>query len=186
MIELITGHAGKAHVGSSDIGAFNASVFGKGCYILDGCEVTAPTANTVKISAGNLLLEGRHVRITGAGETVNIDSGASSYKRIDTLIAHYKRALEGVESLTFEVVKGIPVKSNLTPAAPNVPTSSILEESSDVQIPIAKILVDGLTPKIEKIVVNKWSLPLSNTSITVSSLPAPRTGTPNTIYLQML
>lgn len=156
MIELITGRAGKAHVDSEDIGAFNAGFMGKGSYILDGCEVTTPTANSVQISAGGFVVEGRFVRVTGAGETVSLDSGASSYKRMDLLVAHYKRLSDQTESVVFKIVKGTPVDSSQTPEAPSVPSASILEGNADVQVPFAQILIDGITPKLDKMLVEKW------------------------------
>ena len=160
MIELITGRAAKAHIDSADIGAFNAGFLGKGSYILDGCKVTTPTANSVNIAAGGFVIEGRYVRVTGAGETVSLDSGASSYKRMDLLVAHYKRLSDDTESVVFEIVKGKPVDSSQTPKAPTVPTASILDGNADVEVPFAQILIDGLAPKLDKMLVNSgaWDI----------------------------
>ena len=71
MAELITGRGGTDHVDSEDFGAFNVVTLGDGTYILSGCSMVMKTATTLHIAAGELLMQGRHVRIKGAGEDVD-------------------------------------------------------------------------------------------------------------------
>lgn len=84
MAELITGRGGTDHVDSEDLGAFNAVTLGDGTYILSGCSMTMKTATTLHIAAGELLMQGRHVRIRGAGEDVDVAVGTTGYNRNDS------------------------------------------------------------------------------------------------------
>lgn len=145
-IELITGRAGTAHVDSSDIGEFNAYAFGSGIYILNGCAATVSSVNGVKIGAGNVLAEGRHFRIIGTGEKLDIDNGQNNYKRIDVVAAHYTRNASGIESVALVLVKGTP--TTVTPAQPAMPNSGkVLDGATEAYWPLYAITIDGLTPQ---------------------------------------
>lgn len=145
-IELITGRAGTPHVDSFDVGAFNAATLGEGIYILSGAVATLADANNVNISAGELLCEGRHVRITGTGENLAIDNGTSAYKRNDIVAVKYLRDGDGIESATLVVIKGTPAVG--TPADPEMPTSGkVLENASEAYWPLYRIAIYGLAPQ---------------------------------------
>lgn len=150
-IELITGRAGKAHVDSSDVRAFNAYVNASGRYVLHGGGATIESANDLRVLPAEILMDGAHVRITGTGEEVTLENGASSYDRIDIVALHYTSTGgddSKVESVTLEVIKGTPVDTGgeaQDPAMP-VPGTSILDGSSEVYVPYVRVKITGLVP----------------------------------------
>ena len=150
-IELITGRAGRAHVDSSDVRAFNAYVNAEGRYVLHGGGATIESANNLRVLPAEILMDGAHVRITGTGEEVTLENGASSYDRIDIVALHYTSVGSDdsrVESVTLEVIKGTPVDTGggaQDPAMP-VPGTSILDGSSEVYVPYIRVRITGLVP----------------------------------------
>lgn len=150
-IELITGRAGRAHVDSSDVRAFNAYVNASGRYVLHGGGATMESANDLRILPAEILMDGAHVRITGTGEEVTLENGASSYDRIDIVALHYTSVGSDdsrVESVALEVIKGTPVDTGgeaQDPAMP-VPGTSILDGSSEVYVPYVRVKITGLVP----------------------------------------
>lgn len=150
-IELITGRAGRAHVDSSDVRAFNAYVNASGRYVLHGGGATMESANDLHILPAEILVDGAHVRITGTGEEVTLENGASSYDRIDIVALHYTSTGSDdsrVESVALEVIKGTPVDTGgeaQDPAMP-VPGTSILDGSSEVYVPYVRVKITGLVP----------------------------------------
>lgn len=162
-IEIITGRAGKPHVNSEDVRAYQAYTAGPGRYVLHGGKCTMTSANNAHIAPGEILVDGTHVRVTGTGEDVQIDNGASSYKRVDIVALHYEVTGSGesiVESVEFTVVKGTPAGSS--PEDPDMPTdTSILDGPQETYIPYARILIDGLAPQDPEMLVEQYALPVS-------------------------
>lgn len=119
-VHLITGYAGKEHITSSDQASFNASVFGEGAYVFNKGSILKATvlSNTaVSIADGDLLLNGRHIRITET-ETVNFDIGMADLCRIDLIAIAYEQDTDtGIESARLKVIKGIPSTSPIVPDA---------------------------------------------------------------------
>lgn len=150
-IELITGRAGRAHVDSSDVRAFNAYVNASGRYVLHGGGAEIESANNLRVLPAEILMDGAHVRITGTGEEVTLENGASSYDRIDIVALHYTSVGSDdskVESVALEVIKGTPVDTGgeaQDPAMP-VPGTSILGGSSEVYVPYVRVKITGLVP----------------------------------------
>lgn len=142
-IELVTGKAGVPHVDSEDVGAFNAYSLGSGAYIMDGCEVTAKSANSINIAAGEILWEGRHIRVKGSGERLPIDNGQTGYNRRDLITLNYAKDPNGIESVSFKVVKGTATTG--TAADPSVKVGSILAGDTSAVIPFARITLSGLS-----------------------------------------
>lgn len=154
-IELITGRAGTPHVDSSDMRALYAEIVGGARYLLNdhGTGVAEmESANDCHLMPAELLVDGAHVRITGAGETVHIDNGSSSYDRVDVVALHYTSTGNPdsrVESISVEVVKGTPVDTGGESQDPAMPSGSatILDGSTDVYIPYVRIKLVGLVPQ---------------------------------------
>lgn len=142
-IELVTGKAGVPHVDSEDVGAFNAHSLGSGAYIMSGCEVTAKSANSVNIAAGEILWEGRHIRVKGSGESLAVDNGQTGYNRRDLITLNYAKDSNGIESASFKVVKGTATTG--TAADPSVKVGSILAGDTSAVIPFARITLSGLS-----------------------------------------
>ena len=144
-VELITGHAGAAHISSADAGWFNAGAFGSGKYVLDtGAQLaaTVQSANLVTIGVGDALFEGRHVRVS-ATENVTIDNGAQNLGRHDIICIKYEYDTSlDVESASIVVVKGTAAAS---PADPTIPSGSILDGATEAYMPLWRIVLDGIT-----------------------------------------
>lgn len=143
MAELITGRGGTDHVDSEDFGAFNAVTLGDGTYILSGCSMAMKTATTLHIAAGELLMQGRHVRIKGAGEDVVVAVGTTGYNRNDIVALHYKQE-GGIESVSVEVVAGTPTTG--AASDPELGGGSILNGDSEAYAAIARVPIAGLAP----------------------------------------
>lgn len=143
MAELITGRGGTDHVDSEDFGAFNAVTLGDGTYILSGCSMTMKTASTLHIAAGELLMQGRHVRIKGAGEDLDVAVGTTGYNRNDLVALHYKQE-GGIESVSVEVVAGTP--STGAASDPELGGGSILNGDAEAYVAIARVPIVGLAP----------------------------------------
>lgn len=145
-IELITGHAGSAHVSSTDAGWYNVGTVGANKYVLDtgtqfACEVQS--ANLVTVGVGDALFEGRHVRIS-ATENVAIDNGAQGMNRNDIICIKYEYDNgTSIESASIAVIKG--TASSSTPSDPTIPAGSILEGSSTAYMPLWRIPISGIT-----------------------------------------
>ena len=160
-IELITGRYGTAHIGSEDVRAYQAYTAGSGRYVLHGGGASIQSANDVHLNPAEILIDGAHVRITGQGEDVTLENGASSYNRVDIVALHYLMTGSGdaaVESVTLEVVKGTP--SELTPSDPEMPASgSILDNVSETYVPYVRVLIQGLTPQTPEMLLPSYVNP---------------------------
>lgn len=145
-VELITGHAGSAHVSAADAGWFNVGVVGEGKYVLDtgtqfACNVQS--ANLVTIGIGDALFEGRHVRVS-ATENVALDNGAQGVNRNDLICIKYEYASStSVESASLAVIKG--TASSGTATDPDIPSGSILEGATTAYMPLWRIPISGIT-----------------------------------------
>ena len=152
-MELVTGHAGAAHVSGADVGAFNAKTIGDATYILDAAlpTLTMTDANTLTVPVCEVLAQGRHVRIT-APESVTIESGSQTGYRNDIVFLRY--TLESTTSV--ESVELVPVTGTTVASQPDVvdPTTeyssaSILDGATTVDIPFVRVKLAGLTPTPE-------------------------------------
>lgn len=146
-LEIITGKTGEPHIDSEDIGAYNAYTIGKDSYLLNGLDMTITNVNTLHVGTGEVLFQGRHVRIKGNGEDVAIANGTTGYKRNDILCLKYQKFPQNsdIESISLELVKGKPTTG--TPADPAITTGSILNGDTVVYLKLARIVVNGLTPE---------------------------------------
>ena len=144
-IELVTGHAGSAHVSSADVGQFNAGTVGTGKYVLNtgtkfACNVQS--ANAATIGTGDAIFEGRHVRVSST-ESVSIDNGAQGMKRNDIVCIKYDKDGSDVESASLAIVKGTATSG--TPSDPSIPSGSILSGSSTAYMPLWRLPINGIT-----------------------------------------
>lgn len=161
-IELITGRAGKPHVDSQDVRAYQAYTAGSGRYVLHGATCSVESANEVSIAPGEILVDGTHVRVMGDGESVTLVNGQTGYKRADIVALHY--TVTGseesiVESMEFAVVQGSP--SDTEPEDPAMPQSgSILDGVTETYIPYARVIIDGLSPQDPVMLVKQYALPI--------------------------
>ena len=145
-VELITGFAGTPHIGSDDVGAFNAGLVGPGDYALatgNQLKATMSNANTIAVQSGDAVLNGRHVHLTGT-TTATVQSGTQGQKRNDLVVLRYtKNTTTGVETCSIVVLKGTPTTG--TPADPAHNTGSILDGVATADMPLYRIPLDGIT-----------------------------------------
>lgn len=144
-IELVTGHAGSAHVTSAQDGRLNAAAWGGGKYVLPlqaQFAITVDSANQVTVATGDALLEGRHVT-SEAPTTLAVDSGTQGMKRNDLVCIVYAKDGSGVESAALQVVKG--TETSGTPTDPAIPSGSILAGDSACAMALWRLPINGIT-----------------------------------------
>lgn len=151
-LELVTGHAGTAHVSASDFGAMLAGLVGTGSYTLGALPTLSMSdANTVAIGPCEVLMQGRHVRLTGSN-TLSIRSGTQTARRSDLVCIRYTYDTSTtVEDVELVVVEGTAGASASDPAIPN--NASILDGATIADVPIVRVTLNALTPTAE------WLLP---------------------------
>ena len=147
-MHLVTGYAGKVHVTSADHGAFWAAVVGAENYILNrGSRFAAQIVsnNLVRIADGDLLMQGRHVRIA-PGETVDltVENGTVGMMRRDLVVVRYTRSeATGVEEANIVVVRGTPAGSS--PADPAYTVGDIFAGDYKADFPLYRLNINGTT-----------------------------------------
>ena len=169
-LEIITGKTGEPHIDSEDIGAYNAYTIGKDSYLLNGLDMSITNVNTLHVGTGEVLFQGRHIRIKGNGEDVAIANGTTGYKRNDILCLKYQKFPQNsdIESISLELVKGTPTTG--TPADPAITTGSILNGDTVVYLKLARIVVNGLTPAAPvKLLGTVKTLAETNTSLAATA-----------------
>lgn len=144
-IELVTGHSGAAHVSGADAGAMHAGICGSDSYVLGAVpSVTMSDANTLVIQPCDLMVEGRHVRLSGTN-TLSIRSGAQTGKRNDLVYVRYTyNSSTGTESAKLGVKEGTTATTATDPALDN--PSSVLDGATIADVAIARVSLDALTP----------------------------------------
>lgn len=146
---LITGARNNTpHVTSADDASFNAGIVGNGTFILNRGEklrAEVITNNLVRIMDGDLVAQGRHIRIeTSTYVDMTIDNGTVDMKRNDLICARYEKDIStGVESVDFVVVKG--EESAGEPADPVYAEGDIFVGDLVAEFPIYRVPIDGLT-----------------------------------------
>lgn len=155
-LELVTGHGGSTHVDSEDFGDFNAALFGKDCSVVDIGSMFAASlinANTVLLQGGNAMMYGRHVRLApGDTQEVSIANGASGQHRHDLVCIRYEKSEStSVEGCTFVVKQGTPTSG--TPVDPDYEAASILDGAGVSEMPLWRVVLDGLTASLERVYV---------------------------------
>lgn len=146
--EIVTGFTGEPHISAEQLGLLNVALVGSGDYLLntqDKLAATVPTANSITIGTGDVLMQGRHITIPEP-ETLSIGSGTTGYNRIDLVVIKYtKDPTTGVESVTLEIKQGQAVTG--TPAEPSYTTGNIITGGALLnELPIYRIVINGLMP----------------------------------------
>ena len=145
MVELVTGHANKAHATAEQAAGLNAGILGLDDYVLnvhDKLKITVVSANKVTIGTGELVMQGRHVS-QGTPEDLIVTNGSQGQKRNDLIVCRYAKGSQSVESAKLVVVRGTPTTG--TPADPAVNTTSPLDGGTTYDMPLYRIPLDGIT-----------------------------------------
>lgn len=161
-IELVTGHAGRNHVDSEDVGAFYAGVVGKGRYALDVGEnlaVTMSDANTVRIGTGLFVMDGRYVRVKDA-ESVKVANGAQAAYRKDLVVCTYTRdpSNGNVEGVAVSVLQGKAAPKESDANVPTFEKGDILNGDLKATVALAEVDLAGLTPTARLLLPSVTSL----------------------------
>ena len=145
MVELVTGHAGKAHATAEQAAGLNAGILGLDDYVLnvhDKFKITVVSANKVTIGTGELVMQGRHVS-QGTPEDLIITNGSQGQKRNDLIVCRYAKGSQSIESAKLVVVRGTPTTG--TPTDPALNTTSPLDGGTTYDTPLYRIPLDGIT-----------------------------------------
>lgn len=145
MVELVTGHAGKAHATAEQAAGLNAGILGLDDYVLDvhdKFKITVVSANKVTIGTGELVMQGRHVS-QGTPEDLIVTNGSQGQKRNDLIVCRYAKGSQSIESAKLVVVRGTPTTG--TPTDPTVNTTSPLDGGTTYDMPLYRIPLDGIT-----------------------------------------
>lgn len=160
--ELITGHAGRNHVDSADMGEAFAGIVGKGRYILDtgeGMACSMTDSNTLKVGTGSMLMDGRIVRNETAA-TFKIANGTQGQYRHDLACLRYTldRSNDSIESVEQVVLRGTPATTASEAKDPEYEAGDILSGDLSATVPIARVKLDNLTPICEAMLDSVTSL----------------------------
>lgn len=145
MVELVTGHANKAHATAEQAAGLNAGILGLDDYVFDvhdKFELTVVSANKVTIGTGELVMQGRHVS-QGMPEDLIVTNGSQGQKRNDLIVCRYTKGSQSVESAELVVVRGTPTTG--TPTDPALNTTSPLDGGTTYDMPLYRIPLDGIT-----------------------------------------
>ena len=148
-MKILTAYTGDAHIESADDGAKFAGIIGIGKYILNvgsKFEAEIVSNNLIKIKDGDLVNQGRHMRIP-VNETVEctIDNGTQSRYRNDLIVARYsKDSNTGIESANVVVIKGTASTSS-SPADPTYTSGDILNGALTDDFPLYRVRLNGLS-----------------------------------------
>lgn len=145
MVELVTGHANKAHATAEQAAGLNAGILGLDDYVLDvhdKLKITVVSANKVTIGTGELVMQGRHVS-QGTPEDLIVTNGSQGQKRNDLIVCRYAKSSQNIESAKLVVVRGTPTTG--TPTDPAVNTTSPLDGGTTYDMPLYRIPLDGIT-----------------------------------------
>lgn len=144
-MDIVTGHVGSAHVTSWQDRDLNQGIFGPDTYILNVGSKLAATIisnNEIRIADGTLVMQGcQGVIQKGTYDTISIDNGTQGLKRNDLICAQYTKS-SGVESLSLVVIKGTAASN---PVDPSYTSGDIQNGDSPVQVPVYRVVLDGLT-----------------------------------------
>ena len=142
---LDTGDTGRAVSAESD-GALFAGIFGSAKYVLEnGSQFKAEVQsnNIVKISDGDAVMYGRHVRIPANDSAlVTINNGHSGTNRIDLIVFRYTKDSTGKEMVDLAVIQG--EDSTGTAAAPATIDGDILTGAMQADFPLYIVELNGL------------------------------------------
>lgn len=147
-LHLITGYKGQAHISAADDGAFNASIFGSAKYVLPkGSKFSAQiiSNNKVRINDGDILLQGRHIRLNEGGYVdLDIDNGTNGKYRNDLIVCRYeKNSGTGVEEANLVVIKG--TEADVNPPDPAFNDGDLLTDHDlVVDFPLYRVPLNGL------------------------------------------
>jgi hypothetical protein len=102
--------------------------------------------NTVRVSDGEAVMQGRHFRIgNGGDEDVTIENGATGYYRSDIIVAKYAKGT--TEAVTLDVIKGTPTTgapTDPTVTEGDIPAGDTAHEMALFRVNISEFTIDSI------------------------------------------
>lgn len=146
-LHLVTGHSDSAHVTSTDHASLNTAIWGAdGCVLNRGQKfaTTVISNNLIRIADGDLVMQGRHVRLnTGSYVDVTIENGAQGKNRNDLIVCRYtKNDVSGIEECSLVVIKG--TETTGTATDPGYIDGDTLYRDTEADFPLYRIPITGL------------------------------------------
>lgn len=142
---LDTGDTGRAVSAESD-GALFAGIFGSAKYVLEnGSQFKAEVQsnNIVKISDGDAVMYGRHVRIPANDSAlVTINNGHAGTNRVDLIVFRYTKDSTGKETVDLVVIQGEDFTGTAT--APTAVDGNILTGAMQSDFPLYTVELNGI------------------------------------------
>lgn len=142
---LDTGDTGRAVSAESD-GALFAGIFGSAKYVLEnGSQFKAEVQsnNIVKISDGDAVMYGRHVRIPANDSAlVTINNGHAGMNRVDLIVFRYTKDSTGKETVDLVVIQGEDFTGTAT--APTAVDGNILTGAMQSDFPLYTVELNGI------------------------------------------
>lgn len=114
---------------------------------MTGITCTRIDNNTVRLSAGEVMVQGHQLRILGGTtQDLTVTSGTGGQNRIDLVVGQYERRAsdEDADVLEFAVVQGTPTAG--TPSDPSLTTQDInVSTNTTRQIALFRLFITGTT-----------------------------------------
>ena len=169
-MEIVTGYKGEPHIESDDIQSLLRGLVGSGACVMDTADrlnAELTDANTVTISAGDIVFQGVHARIPyGSTDTVAIANGTSDYDRKDIIALRYERnESTGVESVSWAYHQG---GSNGLP--PAITEGNIEEGDVVAEVAVYRIDFNAMTPEIVHLISSSMTLTDAGTMALMASI----------------
>lgn len=150
--DFVTSRQNKAHVTAEQAGALNIAIFGNGRYITkyaQGLEVSVASSNKINIAPGALIVDGRFV-INERAEQASIANGTQGKWRKDLVILTLKvDASTGVGTTALSTIQGTPAATQDAAKDPAYTPGDLSKGQYQAQVPIARVILNGLTPTVE-------------------------------------
>ena len=148
---------GYDHVGAQDQANANMSIVGDGVYLDpffgNKLAMEMTSANTLQIETGAVWANGHYVDLDHAVE-LQIANGKTANKRHDLVCIKCTISDLGgenqLDNYDLVVIQG--TQTTGTPVDPEVPTEGLTDKVAESYAVIARVVLDGLTPSVEKLV----------------------------------
>ncbi|MCD7805449.1 MAG: hypothetical protein LUH03_09990 [Oscillospiraceae bacterium] len=148
-MNLVTGYRGTKHVTSADMAAFNRVIFGDGDYVIQTGDCLAASysdTNILRISDGEMLIQGHHARIeVGDYVEVTLTDGTSGTYRKDYIVAEYVKASDGTESVTIKDIVGEEASSASAATLPTLTMEDLTQYGDTRQVALYTVTFSGLS-----------------------------------------
>ena len=149
MAELITASRGIAHITPKQDAVWHRGLVGSEDCILKFGECLAPALvpsqpTNIRILDGCGMMQGRFFEVeSGSYDTVAIPNGAQGYNRLDYVCAKITQNENGTQEFSWQVVSG--QQTTGTPQPPTIEEHSLDDGDSYALMPVASVLLNGVT-----------------------------------------